>query len=148
MSKWSRIRVITSCTGEKTVSSDEALTLEDFRKGAAHVESREAELSSVLTSAEDLYSGQQHVRLMRGIRSYRSANGNKADIDLWILSAGYGLIPSDQKLAPYECTFQDMRNCLKSPVASELKPRKLTKRVEKALFRCSEAPKWRLQGLL
>jgi len=33
-------------------------------------------------------------------------------------------------------------------IASELKPRKLTKRVEEALISCSEIPKWRLQGLL
>lgn len=72
--------------------------LDDFRKGAAHVERREAELSNLLTPAEDLYSGQQHVRLMRGIHGYQSANGNKADVDLWILSAGYGLVPGDQNL--------------------------------------------------
>lgn len=74
--------VITSCTGEKIVRSDEALTLDDFREGAVHVGSRETELSELLTPAQDLYSGQQHVRLMRGIHAYKSANGNKAQVKL------------------------------------------------------------------
>ncbi len=94
--------------------------LDDFRKGAAHVERREAELSNLLTPAEDLYSGQQHVRLMRGIHGYQSANGNKADVDLWILSAGYGLVPGDQKLAPYEYTFQGMKKAELREWADEL----------------------------
>lgn len=108
-----RILIVTSCTGEKTVHSDRALTLGDFRKGTAHVERREAELSDLLTPAEDLYSGQQHARLMRGISRYRerplSASGIIAHVDLWILSAGYGLVPGGRKLAPYECTFQGMK---------------------------------------
>lgn len=57
MSARPRVMVITSCTGEKIVRSDEALTLDDFREGVAHVESRETELSELLTPAQELYSG-------------------------------------------------------------------------------------------
>jgi hypothetical protein len=106
-----RVLVITSCTGEKSVESSKALTLSDFQKGAAHVGMREAELAHLLTPAEELYTGQQHVRLMRGVTAFRSAhptNGEGPALDLRILSAGYGIVPGSQKLAPYEATFQGM----------------------------------------
>ena len=101
-----RVRVITSCTGEKSLSSPEQLTLADFRLGAPHVQAREAVLRELLTPAEDLYSGLQHVRLMRGVRAAREASS--IEVDLQILSAGYGLVVADQKLAPYEATFIGM----------------------------------------
>lgn len=99
-----RLLVVTSCTGEKRVESPKALTLDDFRQGLAHVAERERELADLLTPAQDLYTGQQHVRLMRGVRGVQ-----QHQVDLWILSAGYGIVPGDRALAPYECTFQGMR---------------------------------------
>ncbi len=107
-----RLLVITSCTGEKSVEHESPLTLADFRRGAEHVRSREEELSEVMCPAEELYTGQQHVRLMRGVAAFRAAhptNGKGPSLDLRILSAGYGLVPSSRKLAPYEATFQGMR---------------------------------------
>jgi hypothetical protein len=103
-----RILIITSCTGEKSVEHKQSLTLTDFRKGPEHVARRERELAELLTPAEDLYSGQQHVRLMRGVRALRDSG--QFVVDLWILSAGYGLVPADRKLAPYEVTFQGMKS--------------------------------------
>jgi hypothetical protein len=49
----------------------------------------------------------QHERLMQGVEAARSSNG--VELDLWILSAGYGLVPADRKLAPYEATFIGMK---------------------------------------
>ena len=102
-----RILIITSCTGEKSVKPVNQLTLEDFQDGKAHVAKREAELEEFLAPAETLYTGLQHKRLMRGVEILRS----DADFELnfWILSAGYGLIPANQKIAPYECTFSGMK---------------------------------------
>ncbi len=84
------------------------LTLEDYQSGPAHVKKREKEISSKPTSAEALYSGQQHVRLMQGIDLIRGKKGT-FDLDFEILSAGYGLIPSDRNIAPYEATFTGMK---------------------------------------
>jgi hypothetical protein len=103
-----RIVVITSCTGEKSVEVDNALTLEDFEKGEKHVSAREGALSNFLTPAETLYTGQQHVRLMRGVEAFRSQVNSGSVLDLKILSAGYGLVNSGDLLAPYEATFQGM----------------------------------------
>jgi hypothetical protein len=107
-----RLLIITSCTGEKSVTHKRALTLEDFRKGPEHVARRERELQDLLTPAEDLYTGQQHVRLMRGVRALQEAqpDGGPVELSLWILSAGYGFVPGSQKLAPYEATFQGMKS--------------------------------------
>lgn len=106
-----RVLVVTSCTGEKSVESPKALNLSDFQKGTAHVQKREAEIADLLRPAEELYTGQQHVRLMRGVTEFRRAhptNGNGPTLDIRILSAGYGIVPASQKLAPYEATFHGM----------------------------------------
>ena len=104
-----RILVITSCTGEKAVTHDKALTFDDFSRGGAHLAERRSELANFKRLAVDLYTGQQHVRLMRGVKAIE--NGRKKDtiVDLWILSAGYGLVSSCEELVPYECTFQGMK---------------------------------------
>ena len=100
-----RLFVLTSCTGEKSVSHPDQLTLEDFKKGAAHVAKREKALADSLRPAGEIYTGEQHVRLLRGIEAARAA---RATVDLWILSAGYGIVPADRMIAPYEATFATM----------------------------------------
>ena len=40
--------ILTSCTGEKYVSSPEQLTLEDFQAGASSIKAREKELAETL----------------------------------------------------------------------------------------------------
>ena len=103
--------IITSCTGVKVVESDRQLTREDFAKGAAHVAEREKELKDSLRTAGEIYSGEQHVRLMRGVCAMRSTlEAGPSPIDLHILSAGYGLIPEDRVVAPYEITFATMKS--------------------------------------
>lgn len=109
-----RIIVITSCTGEKAVSPDDQLTIDDFRAGSKHLAKREKALKKHMMRADELYTGQQHVRLMRGIKALRESPAGKGKkpkigVDLHILSAGYGLVPADRKLAPYEVTFQGMK---------------------------------------
>lgn len=103
-----KLLILTSCTGEKHECDPAQLTLEDFQRGPAHVTAREKEVLDKMTPAEALYSGQQHVRLMRGVDMIREQKG-KTDLEFEILSAGYGLIRSDQKIAPYEATFTGMK---------------------------------------
>ncbi len=105
MSRATKLFVLTSCTGEKAVEDVKGLTLADFRKGSAHVRERERLLKDKLTPAENLYSGMQHVRLMRGITVARTA---PMGVDLKIVSAGYGVVEPDRKIAPYEATFIGM----------------------------------------
>src|SRR5689334_11543486 len=107
-SKRTIIRVITSCTGEKKITHERQLTLADFQQGPKHVAKREAELSGSLTPAMHLYSGLQHQRLLRGVLAVESNPDSGLVLDTWIMSAGYGLIPANQKIAPYEATFIGM----------------------------------------
>lgn len=54
--------------------------------------------------AEDLYVGEQHRRLMRGVNSLRSSDPDLA-IDLWIVSAGHGLVHGGDHLGFYDASF-------------------------------------------
>ena len=96
-----RILIVTSCTSRKTVTHPQGLTGDDIAQGPDHVQARETALADYLTPARNLYSGQQHVRLMRGI----DAVAGRLKTELQVVSAGYGLIPGERKIAPYECTF-------------------------------------------
>src|SRR5829696_5434417 len=100
-----KVLILTSCTGEKAVDDPRRLTTADFERGAIHLKRREEELRNLLRPAAELYTGQQHVRLMRGIERHRTT----FDIDLWVLSAGYGLVPAERNLAPYDATFAGMK---------------------------------------
>jgi hypothetical protein len=132
-----RLSIVTFCTGEKAHPPAKALTLEDFQAGAAHVKRREQDLNQFLTPAAQLYTGEQLVRLMRGLSALRTTpadtlsaptgerdeggcrnpeapnsqfglHPSASSLDLWVLSAGYGLIPESRKIAPYECRFATM----------------------------------------
>ncbi|MDB6175511.1 MAG: hypothetical protein JWL59_4822 [Chthoniobacteraceae bacterium] len=105
-----QILTLTSCTGEKAVENPQQLVLDDFQRGAAHVIKREGELKELLRTAGEIYTGEQHVRLMRGVTAFRqSATAGTTRLDLHVLSAGYGIIPENRRIAPYECTFATMK---------------------------------------
>lgn len=99
------ISVITACTGVKARSDAPPLTMRDFARGRQHLEDVHRRRSESLIPAEQLYRGQQHVRLMRGVEVAR-ALGHRVTVS--IVSAGYGLVRGDELIAPYECTFQGM----------------------------------------
>jgi hypothetical protein len=84
MSRREGILVLTSCTATK------------------------ADADSAPLAAEDLYTGQQHVRLMRGVRAYRAAGEPNGPIDLRVLSAGHGVIEAATRLATYDETFSGL----------------------------------------
>jgi len=86
MSDASSILVLSACTATKaSEGSDHALL------------------------AEDLYAGQQHRRLMRGVKAYRAAGQPAGALELNILSAAHGVIPGDTALHSYDASFTGMR---------------------------------------
>ena len=103
-----KLLIITSCTGEKASSPGNQLVLEDFVRGGADLKKREEELKAFALSAGEIYTGQQHVRLMRGVEAVKGTKG--LEVELHVLSAGYGMIPADQLVVPYECTFATMKS--------------------------------------
>lgn len=102
-----RTLVVTSCTGQKAIARADMLTLEDFRDHQ-RLRVRETELADSMLPAGSMYNGLQHVRLMDGVRLWRDAFGTQS-LDVAIVSAGYGLIPEDRRIAPYEVTFKNMK---------------------------------------
>ncbi len=103
-----RVLVLSSCTGAKAESPAAPLGREDFARGRGYINGRHhSDLAPALVPAEALYTGQQHLRLMRGVNAAREAG--TVHVDLRIVSAGYGLVEGGDRLAPYESTFQGMR---------------------------------------
>ena len=98
--------VITSCTGEKRFHPDNQLVQDDFLD-IHRLAQREKELEQYKTPAGDIYTGMQHQRLMEGIKTLRDTYGNSI-VDLYIVSAGYGLISEHREVVPYEVTFNTM----------------------------------------
>lgn len=100
--------VVGSCTGEKEARDCPYLLTEgDFDDPSALLR-REAELSRWALPAGRLYTGWQHRYMMKGISAIRQRFGSAA-CTLKIISAGYGLVEEDRRLAPYEATFQRKR---------------------------------------
>ncbi|MBD2667484.1 DUF6884 domain-containing protein [Richelia sinica] len=102
-----RVLIITSCTREKRFKPTNQLTLEDF-KDSARLQSRSRELADFACPASQMYTGLQHLRVIEGVELLRQSFGQKA-VDLVIVSAGYGLIPENQIIVPYEVTFNTMK---------------------------------------
>ncbi len=98
--------VVTSCTGEKLYHPENQLVQADFQD-AIQLSKREAELSEYKTPAGKIYTGMQHLRLMEGILELREFFGEDV-VDLYIVSAGYGLISEKKEVVPYEVTFNSM----------------------------------------
>jgi hypothetical protein len=113
------VTVLSSCTGVKAGGEGEVLEREHFARGRGYVEERHrCDLAPRLRPAEQVYRGQQHQRLMRGVRAAREVG--TINVDLNILSAGYGLIRGDEVIAPYECSFQGMAPSQRRAWAGEL----------------------------
>jgi hypothetical protein len=79
------IVVVSSCTATKTYTPD-----------------------GKFKTAESLYIGQQHLRLMRGVQNYRDAKHPAGRLHLRILSAHHGLIAPSRKIASYDHTFSGL----------------------------------------
>lgn len=111
---FTHILLLTSCTGEKRYKPTNPLTQSDFYETEQVCDSsgtrkprREEELAEFATPASELYTGAQHLQAMEGVNALRQALGSQA-VDVMILSAGYGLIPENQVIVPYEVSFNTM----------------------------------------
>lgn len=106
-----RMLVITSCTGKKRYDpkqmSKKPLSKEDFID-KEHLSKREKELADYACPAGEMYTGGQHIRLMEGIKTLRDHFGEGV-VDLYIVSAGYGLISENKSIVPYNVTFIGMK---------------------------------------
>lgn len=101
-----RVLVITSCTGEKRYKPESQLTIEDFRDQAL-LQKLEKKLEQYSLPAAEMYTGQQHLKLLEGVKIIRESSKK---VDIAIISAGYGVIREQRKIVPYEVTFNSMKS--------------------------------------
>jgi hypothetical protein len=101
-----RILVITSCTGDKATAGHPGLQLSDFQD-SERLKRGEEILRDLMRPAGLMYTGQQHVCAMAGVKLLRGALGADA-VKISILSAGYGVIDEDRLIAPYDVAFSGM----------------------------------------
>jgi Family of unknown function (DUF6884) len=85
-----RVIVLTSCTGSKVSFPEEA---------------------------ERLYTGRHHTALMEGVAAARNAGLN---VEVWIVSAGLGLLSGTEVVEPYDATFSGLGTAAIQRTASEL----------------------------
>lgn len=92
-----RLLVLTSCTGSKAPVARRAPV-----------------------RAERLYTGQQHVRLMRGVEEYRRGSQSFGTLDLRIVSAGHGVVQANESLLYYDDTFSGLQKTALAQRSREL----------------------------
>lgn len=117
------LRILTSCTSKKAVSHPDQLTGEDFDAGGPHLQQRKQHLEDVALPAGEMYTGQQHQHLMRGVNHLRRVRPD-ASVEVGIISAGLGLVMENEPIVPYERTFSgrskreiiDLASSLQVPV--------------------------------
>ena len=102
-----KILVITSCTSKKKYKPANQLQPENFFSAERRAV-RSTELKSYEISAAKMYTGQQHTLLMEGLEQIRESYGRKV-VDLYIISAGYGLLNESDVIVPYNVTFSGLK---------------------------------------
>jgi hypothetical protein len=100
------ITVVSACTASKAIATPDQLLMEDFMKAGSHLQSRVNSLAQFSMTAENLYTGESHCRLRSGIER---ANLKGASVNHWIVSAGFGIVRSTDRLVPYDATFMQLK---------------------------------------
>ncbi|MHA1416596.1 MAG: DUF6884 domain-containing protein [Candidatus Heimdallarchaeaceae archaeon] len=97
------ILVINSCGKKKSVQHDDQPTCKDLETKDQR-ESAKEKFSSLLREAGELYIGGQALAIKKAVKILSS----KAEVDYYIISAGFGLVNENELLPPYECTFSGL----------------------------------------
>jgi hypothetical protein len=100
------VHVVVTCTNRKTLPVPPRLRLDSVRACSTAQRARQwagrlaGSASVPLLAAQDLYAG-EHWMIARSLPRLAC----DARIQLWVCSAGYGLIPADALIRPYAATF-------------------------------------------
>jgi len=97
-----KILIISSCTSEKKIEM-KTVTCETIDKYGLEGLKKQG-LPQL--PAWQMYTGKQHLAIVESVKELRS---KKFTVDWYILSAGFGLIHENEMIAPYECTFNEMK---------------------------------------
>ena len=101
-----RICLVVACSQRKRLPAPSRLQLRSVRsRGAERVAQWNARLGSIdapRLSAADLYAGDHW---QSAVQAHEEARLYSSGAELWVISAGYGLIRADSKVKPYSATF-------------------------------------------
>ncbi|MBB6055492.1 hypothetical protein [Tolumonas osonensis] len=101
-----RINLITSCTNSKKRGSNAPLRLSHIKD---HVTNLDRLAKKWLTNVHDELSnsgGYSVTSMYRGSHWFNAIKAsNQSNIDLWVISAGLGLLHCDDKIINYQATF-------------------------------------------
>lgn len=98
--------MIGSCGKKKLSTSPQAPNCTDLISKRS-LKEWSARFPKLIYPAKEMYTGYQTRELVRGVDLLREIKG--VEIDLFILSAGFGLINENKKIPPYDCSFAGMR---------------------------------------
>jgi hypothetical protein len=101
-----RVLVIGSCGKRKRYSSPSAPTCNDIID-KSQLEKWVGTFPQLCCQARDMYTGNQSRELTRAVDLLRHINGVK--VNLYIISAGFGLLREDEIIPPYECSFSGLK---------------------------------------
>ena len=101
-----RILVIGSCGKKKLNLSTKSLTCNDLAT-ANDVGAWLKNPGDISTQVRDLYIGNQNRELVKGVDLLRRIE--KTDVQLHVISAGFGLVEESTLLPPYDCSFSGMK---------------------------------------
>jgi len=99
-----KILVVSSCTARKKYIHEHQLSEQDFSDPVLR-KKREKELKGFGVSALDMYEGDHHMRVKEGLEILGDYARENFEIELAIISAGYGWIKADTIIYPYDATF-------------------------------------------
>jgi hypothetical protein len=101
-----KVLVVTGDTKEKRYNPEKPLTMDDLldRDRTAR---REQELSAYRSLARNMFQGIGHLQMMEGLNRLWRRLG-KETAELFIVSAGYGLVNGSYRIVPYQPIFVGM----------------------------------------
>ena len=99
--------VISSCTKRKRYAPPPGQPGCSDLDDSVHRAQKEQELHAYKLPAIKMYTGRHHSRVQEGLELVWHKLGRES-VSLVIVSAGYGILQPDQRIIPYECTFQNM----------------------------------------
>lgn len=101
-----RVVLVVACSQRKRLAPPEKLRLASIRSEPSdrpgHWANRLNEVEAPRWRAEDLYVGDHW---HSACEAYRVAKRYSSRTEFWVVSAGYGLIPSSKTIKPYGATF-------------------------------------------
>jgi hypothetical protein len=100
-----RTLVITPCTAKKRGDVAEPARAADLSDPERRSQA-EARLDAFAQRAIAMYTGTHHQAVVSGLRTVWERWGPEV-MDLAILSGGYGLLPADEVIIPYDVTFDE-----------------------------------------